>query len=488
MRKFTCFILVLLTSCARNEVAEHAHEDEGWSVTAWGNVYEIFAECDPLIAGQTARSHTHVTVLRDFSPLRSGKVSAVLRATDGQEIVFAQDHPARDGIFSVEIAPSLAGPYHLVFRVESEAGNEDILAGVVRVGTGEAPGGPVGEHTHAETGVETVSFLKEQQWRTEFATARTTPGNIATSIHAPAAVRAAAGAEVLLTAPLDGVVSADTRVFVGRSVSKGEVLVRLAPRSPSSVTFSELEAEATAARARVARLEDLLKIGAASQAELEAARAKLAAIEPQLAAAKGSAAGDLAIHAPFAGRVAESNITAGAAVSAGDPLVRVVRTPPVWVQAAVAPRDAAALRGSPSGLVLEAPGTAPFAVTDNVRLISVAPEVDRSTGTVAAILEVEQELPYPLGSLVTAEILLQDKISGIVVPAGAIVDDAGTPVVYLQIEGESFERRSVTIVAKQASSVVIEGVANGERIVVRGGPAIRRASLLSSGEAEGHVH
>jgi hypothetical protein len=107
---------------------------------------------------------------------------------------------------------------------------------------------------------------------------------------------------------------------------------------------------------------------------------------------------------------------------------------------------------------------------------------------VTVILEIAQSIAYPLGSLVTAEILLPEKTPGVVVPAGAIVDDAGVPVVYVQVEGESFERREITVVARQGSSAVVDGIREDERIVVRGGAAIRRASLLSSGEVEGHVH
>jgi RND family efflux transporter MFP subunit len=235
-------------------------------------------------------------------------------------------------------------------------------------------------------------------------------------------------------------------------------------------------------------LEELLELGAVSQAEVEVARARLASLEPRLAAAKGGAAGNLAIRAPFDGRVAEVHITSGGAVSAGDPLVRLVRTPPIWIEAAVAPSDVTRLHQNPTGLVLEAPGGEPVVVDRGLRLVSVSPEIDRATGTVTVILEIAQSIAYPLGSLVTAEILLPEKTPGVVVPAGAIVDDAGVPVVYVQVEGESFERREITVVARQGSSAVVDGIREDERIVVRGGAAIRRASLLSSGEVEGHVH
>ncbi len=500
MRILLVLMVILLGACDRTQDAdEHSHADESWAVTAWGDTYEIFAECDPLVAGHSASSYTHVTVLGDFSPLRSGTVSVVLRSAGGEELVFAQDKPTRDGIFTVAFEAAAPGDYDLVYRVHSGAGTEDVASGRVRVGTAGAPGGlvahpptPGHHHTGAsahEHAADVVSFLKEQQWRTAFLTQWTTQGKMSASVRAPATVRAAAGAEIVLTAPLDGVVSGDTRVFVGRAVKKGDVLVSLAPRAASDMTLSELEAETQVARSRVERMEELLKLGAVSLAEVEAARARLAALEPALAAAQGSTAGTLAIRAPFDGRVAETSVTLGASVDAGDPLVRLVRTPPFWIEAAVAPRDVARLRDAPARVSLEAPGGETFlAEGGSLRLVSVSPEIDRATGTVTVILEITEPIPYPLGSLVTADLLLAQTTAGIVVPASAIIDDSGTPVVYLQADGESFERRAVEVVTRQGAVVLVNGLHAGERLVVIGSNAIRRAALLSSGEVEGHVH
>ena len=498
MRALKAVVMLLLLGCGDERAShDHAHEEsEGWAVTSWGEHYEIFAECDPLIAGRPATSHTHVTVLGDFSPLRSGRVSAVLRAADGAETVFTQDAPLRDGIFSVEIAPSSPGDYELVFRIDGPAGSEAVASGTVRVGVESEPGAllagpPAPDSTSAAPVVtaEVASFLKEQQWRTAFRTAWVTRREVSSSVRAPATIRAAAGAEVLLAAPLDGVVSGDTRVFVGREVRRGDVLVSLAPRASSNLTIEELRAETSTARARLSRLEELLKLGAVSQTEVEAARVRLAALEPLLGAAEGSSSTVLDVRAPFDGRVAETLTVPGAAVSSGDPLVRLVRTPPVWIEAALAPRDVSRLQGAPAGVTLEAPGQEPVLIDGAaLRRVSTAPEIERSTGTVTVIFETSRPLPFVLGAQVAANILLAEKQGGSVVPASAVVDDAGITVVYVQIDGESFERRPVRVLARQGGDVLLEGIRAGERLVVVGGGAIRRAALLSSGEVEGHVH
>jgi hypothetical protein len=75
-----------------------------------------------------------------------------------------------------------------------------------------------------------------------------------------------------------------------------------------------------------------------------------------------------------------------------------------------------------------------------------------------------------------------------VIPASSLVDDSGVEVVYVQLSGESFDRREVRVEARQGPRALVRGITPGERIVTKGGNAIRRSSLLGSGGVEGHVH
>jgi multidrug efflux pump subunit AcrA (membrane-fusion protein) len=75
------------------------------------------------------------------------------------------------------------------------------------------------------------------------------------------------------------------------------------------------------------------------------------------------------------------------------------------------------------------------------------------------------------------------------VPSSAIVDDAGRPIVFVQVEGEAFERRPVTLGTREGELVqVLSGVKPGEHIVTKGAYLVRLASLSTSVPAHGHVH
>ena len=120
--------------------------------------------------------------------------------------------------------------------------------------------------------------------------------------------------------------------------------------------------------------------------------------------------------------------------------------------------------------------------------MAMGPEVAPATGSVPALLPLSAPSCPRLGHAWRSISSCRPPVQGIVVPASAIVDDGGVPVVYVQLEGEAFERREVVVRVRQAGQVALDGIREGERVVVVGGDAIRRAALLSSGPVEGHVH
>jgi RND family efflux transporter MFP subunit len=485
-------IAASIGACQRRTETEH--EEESIAVTAWGDRYEIFAEADPLAVGQVSKSHTHVTVLDSFPPLKQGVVTAILRHEGGTEETFRQEKALRDGIFSVEIKPTRPGIFDLSFKVESEAGTERIASGRVRVGEGDSAGllvapphyGPAGAPSVSPPSGEPISFLKEQQWRTAFATDWARLGTVARGARGPARIRPAPGGEAILTAPLDGTVSVDTRAYVGMDVARGATVVRLLSRAGSDRSIEAIRTELELARSRLKRMEELFQAEAVSEAELEEARLRVRTLSSE-SSGTGSA---LSVRSPLAGKVAEVLVVPGQAVSAGMPLARVVRTKPLWVEVGLSPDEIGGLAQGVTGLVVYAgSGQEPITFSSGeVRLVSRSPVIDRATGSVTATLEVRTDVPLRPGATVDAEVLLPGEAQGVVLPVSAVVDDGGVPVVYVQVEGETFVRQEVRVVSTQGAQVVVEGLPPGVRVVTLGGAAIRRAALLRTGPPEGHVH
>ena len=507
---------LFLLACTTPPPAEPPPADgETWSVTAWGERFEVFPEVDALVAGQAAEAHTHVTRLADFTPVVDGRVEIVLVDASGEQ-VFGADEVLRPGIFDIEVTPRQAGDADVLFRIHDAEGTEEIRGGRVRVGTADDPGGLLDASSPpaGSDGGEPISFLKEQQWQSSFATAWVEEGRLAESVAGLATFRPPAGGESTVTAQVDGVVqppgASSAWPFVGRYVERDSPLFRVVPLVASERSLATLEAEletlATeleSALARRSRLEELLALEATSGRELEEARVRVLTLEARHRAAErdlesarssreGRADGaGISLRAPFSGRIAAVNTTPGATVAAGDSLARLVRTDVVWIEVALPPQGARRLAASGvRGLVLEDPESEPVRVEEGLSLVSVAPEVSPRTGTVTVLLQAPglAGAGFALGSTVAAQILLADEETGIVVPESALVDDGGVPVVFLQLSGESFGRQRVTVFERQGDRARVERLAPGQRLVTRGGDAIRRSSLMATGEAEGHVH
>ena len=484
-----------------------AVEAESWSITAWGERYEIFPEVDALVAGEVAMAHTHVTTLEGFAPLIDGSVEILLRSADA-ELRFGAGEPVRPGIFNIEIRPDTPGEYDLALLVSSPAGTEEIPGGRVRVGTAEAPGSAI--LASAPGGVadagELLLFLKEEQWRGEFATEWVRAGSLPQSVEGVARVRPPAGGAATVTAPMDAVLLPEPWPYLGMRVRRGTSLFRMVPRVASDRSLATLEAELyalevelSAAEARLERLRALLEIEATSRRELEEAKTRVDGIGGRLGAAvqdldaarsarQGGSSGATTVKALFAGEIAAVHASPGEVFAAGAALARLVRTDSVWLEVAVPPEAGRRLTEGIRGVVVSFPEGSSLLIEEAVRLISIAPEVDGRTGTVAVLLEVPPSEALILGTIVTAQILLSESAEGIVVPSSALVDDGGVTVVYLQLSGEEFARQPVRVTVRQGERAIVEGLAAGQRLATRGGESIRRSSLLATGEAQGHVH
>jgi len=510
------FFAAALASCGRDRGPDsHTHDETGgdsWAVTAWGEHFGLFPEFDALVTDQTAGCHFHVTVLDGFAPATEGSVTVVLREPSGREERFSSTTVVRPGIFLIDIRPGESGERELGFEITVDGVSESIAGGKVRVGTHEEPGGlisPPLDQPSAGSG-EAVGFLLEQQWSTGFASEWVKTGTLHTSVVGTARIEPPSGGEVVLTAPVNGVIRAVKWPYTGQRVASGGTLLSLIPTTNTQRSLAELQASVReiealneAAVARVQRLEGLLEREAVSRGEVERARAeatglgaRLEAARAELEAAEAGRTGrqdvaGLEIDSPFVGRVAEVLVSPGEHVSAGTTLLRLVRERPVWARVALTPGDASRLSGRVTGLVLDIGASAdPMMVPeDDLRLVAVAPEVDSRSGTVEALIEISRSVDeLKPGLVATAQILLPHEIEGVVLPDSAVIDDAGESVVYVQLDGESFSRREVEVRHRQGDYLMVEGVLSGERVVTLGGAAIRRASLMASGDAQGHVH
>ena len=95
----------------------------------------------------------------------------------------------------------------------------------------------------------------------------------------------------------------------------------------------------------------------------------------------------------------------------------------------------------------------------------------------------------PDGSLTQVQIAMGDGKPTTIVPESALLEDYGNYSVMVQLSGESFERRPITIGKRNGKNVeALKGLQVGEVVVTTGAYQVKMASMSSSTPAHGHAH
>lgn len=502
-----------LAGCGRSAApaATSTHDDlPTLDVTHWTAASELFMEYPPLVAQQKALFAIHLTKLADFAPVTAGRARLEFTpAAGGAATNLIGPQPSRPGAFRVEEVPPPPGRYTWALVLESPDLTDRHDLGSITVFADEAT-------AKKETGEgppddpAAIAYLKEQQWTNPFATAQVVEGDIRHAVRAPANVHPLPGGEALVSAPAAGRFRADRLVSIGDRVTAGQVLGYLEPRLTGGVDRATLTSDAAeakvaveAAEAEVTRSERLLAEKAVparrveearralsvAQARQQAAESRLTQRDETLRSGGGAGAGNaFALRAPLAGRLADVMATLGAAYEEGAPLFRVVRTDRVELEVQVPPPDVTAARAA-VGVSIEFPGVA--------APLALEPHHVHDPGVIDATsraLPLQMEVDNPGGQLligqpVTAVLYTKERERVPVVPAAALLVEAGRPYVFVQEGGEQFARRFVEVAARDGDLVGIRsGVMPGDRVVTRGAYEVQLASAAKGLPAEGHVH
>jgi RND family efflux transporter MFP subunit len=500
---------VLAAGCRGTREAPAAAGPEGpeaLSVTRWTDKTELFAEYPPLTVGATSRFAIHLTRLDSFKPLTDGRVEVRLQGGPGQAEVFRVDGPSRPGIFGVDVKPAQAGSRELVIVLTSAGVSDEHRVGPVDVySNAEAARAAAGSGGDEAPG---ISFLKEQQWSLDFGTAVVKEQAVRESVRVPARLEARPGGAADVVAPIDGRLTSVSDAAPGAAVARGQELARLLPPPSTPADLPRLQREHAEARTALAlatsdreRAERLTKAGAAPVKRLEEARsaedqarARLAAAEASLtqynAARTGGAvdaSGLFVVRAPVSGVIAARDAAAGANVTAGSVLFRVVDAVQVHVVGQVPEADAARVRLARAAEI-EVSGRPDRIQTG--KLVNVGKVLDPQSRMLPITFAFDNgALGLPVGQTVFLHLLMDATTPRPAVPVSALVDDAGRPIVFVQREGETFERRALTLGPRSGDVVqVTEGLKPGDRVVTKGAYLVRLASLSTSVPAHGHVH
>ena len=550
--------VLLLASCpAREQTGGHEghdHEEHSITVTMWEGGIELFVEFHAPVKGKESEFLVHLTRLEDFRPAGDGRVNVVLR--DGGRIAAsgAAEKAEQKGIWHIEVPAVEPGEYEVAvsyngaasvvfeagtvtaFATEDDAAHAGPAAFSANTGheghdhSHGAEFGGVDDHIHAEDGshvedeldrhpaetdaddhghdhgddTETVAFLKEQQWNTEFLVEEIHRVRLRASVPTVAEVVPKQSGYAEIVAPVDGYLRIDHNsemAVPGRHVETNDPLLILCPPLEGTGSWVERRFAYDRAQQEFERAERLIAREAISQREYDEIRktwlvekASFATILQGVSVetAPDSETGEihLILKSPVPGIVASVDVMPGQSVTAGQKMMTIVDPSVVWLRADMFEKDYYRM-GAPRGVELIVPGmdAAMRIEEDALKLLSIGGVFDRESMTIPVIFEiVNPDGLLKIGQVVQMDIYTSEEMSAVAVPEESIIDEDYARYVFVQHGGESFEKRAVKTGARSGGLVeIIEGLHAGEKVVTMGAYAVKLASSKSETGAA-HVH
>lgn len=496
--------LLLVTGCTQDAPApaeaERGHGAGSITVTHYSDATELFVEFRPLVVNLRRRFDAHLSWLENYRAVDQGRLTVELTHADGTVDRASAEVSDTPGIFRPLLTATRAGRARLRMRLESRGRTMTHDLGEVQVyRTSEAANRANPEPEEAEG---RIAFTKEIQWRIPFNTAPVTLRPLEATIPVTVDVRLSPDAEAIVAAPVAGIVRTGGNVPApGMNVRAGQVLATISAQLGAGedvalmdLAIAQARINVQAAQREVSRLGRLYRAEAVPQRRLQEAQTALSLAQAELGAATrrraalGGGGPGVPLVAPISGRILTSSLVRGQAVQAGAELVRIGNPNQLWLVAHVPEAQAGGI-SAPSGLdLIRVGGDATLRVGQQLRLVQGGGFVDARTRTMDVIFA-SGGMGLSPGQRLQGRLLTGFGRNALSVPATAISNENGQPMIYVQVEGEAFERRPVQLGVRAGEFVEIRGdVRPGERVVTVGVAAVRAAAASPASFGHGHAH
>ncbi|WP_316747051.1 efflux RND transporter periplasmic adaptor subunit [Pedobacter gandavensis] len=480
---------VLFTACQQK--AEHAaHEAENikLSLTDLNGQVEIFAEYDPFIKDSASKFAIHLTTLEDYKPIKRAKVttSLVIGSTGIRKVLDSATVP---GIYKIVLNPKIQGKGELIFDINLNGNKHQFkVSATVFASYDEFKK----QHQSPAASANEITFLKEQSWKLDFGVTKIGTGSFAGVIKAPATITAAVGDQESIVATAAGVLKFRAPLTTGSKVSSGQTLFSI---SGASLTGDNLNTEVQEAKLNLAkakadyeRAKTLRPDQIISEKDYQNAFNNYQQQQLNYQKLSRNFSGNgVSLKSQTSGFLTDLLVKEGDYVQAGQQLAIVSASKKIQLTADVP----AAYAGQLSQVK-----SANFRINDklyelenlNGKLLSYGRSVSAS-GLILVIFSLDNRPEFLPGVPVEAYLLTSSGSSVLQIPEAAIMEDQGNYFVYVQKDGEHFERRGIQLGQSNGKMVqVTQGVQDGDILVTKGAYYLKLAAGQGSAPAHGHEH
>ena len=462
------------------------------SITLWSDKTELFVEFPALVVNEPSKFAAHFTVLEGHKPITKGELTVNLIKKENIEVSDVVSEPSSPGIFSPTITPKSQGNYQLVFHINTGDYKdkliiEDVIVynskaiAIEALGTGDEVGG--------------ITFFKEQAWKMGFQTAPVIKKEVHEAITTFGVWEAAPSDFQTLVANASGKVTyAKANITVGTYVKKGETIMTVSGQgfvsNNLSTEIQKAKAIYTQAEATYNRKKQLFESKIISKAEWEMVERdyRIAKEEYQKLASGYSSKGK-SIKAPFNGYIQALHALNGDFVSEGETLLAITDSRSSLLKIQVSSKYANKLQNI-ANVWYQIDGEN-WSNTKRTKgeILSVDKSVSVDKPMLLVYAKVNDAISMPIGSVTQATLSVGQPEEGLVIPTSALLEDYGNYTVIVQLSGENFDKRQVTVGKQNGDEVqILSGLKLGEFVVAKGAYQVKTASMSGEAPAHGHAH
>jgi RND family efflux transporter MFP subunit len=490
-------LAVVLASCFNKPVAEHQEELEESKLpyTAYSTDFELFAEADPFIAGETANVLSHFTRLPDFKAVERGTITICL-AVNGKEVTQTLEKPTRKGIYSFDLKAETAGKGTLEFQISDGNRAFELIVPDITVYSSH-------DEAHKATGKAAISrtnttiFTKEQSWKVDFATDYPKNEPFGQIIKTTAQVQSALGDETIVSAKMNGmVVITGNGTLEGEEVSKGQTLLFISGSELAdnnmSVRYSEARNNLEKSKTDFDRATELAKDKIVSAKELLSLKNQYdnaKAIYDNLTI-NFSISGQN-VTSPGSGYIKQLFVKNGTYVEAGQPIATISQNKRLILHAEVQQKYVPWLGSIVSANIRTVQDGQTFTLEQlNGKVLSFGKSANSDNYLIPVTFQIDNLGGLMAGGFVEMYIKTLTNTQALTVPNTSLLEEQGTFGVYVQVHPELFEKREVKIGATDGLRTEIkQGLGQQERIVTKGAILVKLAQATGTLDAHsGHVH
>jgi RND family efflux transporter MFP subunit len=471
-----------------------AHEEHNnQTVTIFSGKTEVFAEFHPLVVGQVSKFLTHLTRLDTYRPYTEGKLSISLINKNGSGIRKGVDAPSSPGIFTPSLKPKSAGLYTLVIEVDSKFGKERFVANNIEVYASEVKAITAIAAMQKEN---QTTYLKEQAWKVDFGTENVKYGIFNKVIKTTGELIASSNSEIRISAQSSGIIHMPSSDIVnGKTIKKGEAIFYISGNglSGNSLTsrFISARSEYEKTQADYKRAEALRADQIISEKEFNQAKANFekAEINFQLISKNYSTKG-IKVSSPATGYIRNVFVKEGEYVEKGQVIGIVDKDSKLILKADLYQKHISQLSKIHSAN-FKLPYRDEIYNTNALggRLIAYGRDIHEDDYTTPVYFDINKVPELYMGSFVDVYLQSESTRKVLSISKPAVLEDQSIFYVFVQTEGESYEKRFITLGSDNGKEIEItSGLKEGDRVVSKGAYFVKLASLTGALPAHGHEH